>query len=75
MYDNKDLMEEFVDSSHKIVTACPECGSQCYIYILEFLRVNQGEDFVTQYCESCKKPYVVYLKVDMVARVKYFECK
>lgn len=67
-------MEEIlIDADNKTITSCPQCHNQSYLYIISANKVKSG--MITQWCESCAKPYVVHLETKLTAHIAYWKCE
>ena len=65
--------EAFIDSDNKIITGCPKCGNQNAVYLICSNQIKDG--FKTEWCDNCKLPYVIELKVELTAQIRYYSCK
>ena len=69
----KELMPLFVDSENKIITSCPDCGSQDCLYLISANQIKEG--YQVQECTVCNKPYVIYLKSELVVHGIGYKCE
>ena len=67
------MKEEFIDSENKIITECPDCANQSCLYLISSNRLKDG--YLTQHCDNCHKPYVVFLETTLTAQTRVYRCE
>lgn len=66
-------MQVFIDSENKIVTECPDCHQQSFIYLIRNNTLTKG--YQVEHCDFCNNPYVIDLEVKLTAKICVFKCE
>lgn len=64
------MNDEIIDADYKIITSCPDCDNQSALYLIKCNRPIDGTE--VQWCDSCSKPYIVDVKIEMTCKVEYY---
>ncbi len=66
-------MKAIVDSDNKIITSCPNCGSQDCLYLIKGNQIIDG--YQTIHCGECQTPYVILVETELTAKIEVFSCQ